>query len=112
MEARKRGNSFYFPNSVVPMLPHELSSNICSLVPNKKRACVIVHSEIDLLGNILSFNFKRGIIKSVANLNYEEVEDFIVLKKISKNLKGKTSLIDNLKSAFKILNARSRLEES
>ena len=108
LEARKRGNSFYFPNSVVPMLPHELSSNICSLVPNKKRACVIVHSEIDLLGNILSFNFKRGIIKSVANLNYEEVEDFIVLKKISKNLKGKTSLIDNLKSAFKILNARSK----
>ena len=48
IEAKKRGNSYYFPNKVIPMLPELLSNNICSLVPNKERLCIIVIAKIDI----------------------------------------------------------------
>ena len=42
LEAKKRGNSFYFPDRVIPMFPSEISNDICSLVPKKKRKCIII----------------------------------------------------------------------
>lgn len=73
-EARKRGNSVYFPDRVVPMLPHELSSDLCSLVPGQDRAVLAVHMTIDKDGRKLSHRFERGLMRSAARLTYEHLQ--------------------------------------
>ncbi|MEL6681442.1 MAG: ribonuclease R [Pseudomonadota bacterium] len=73
-EARKRGNSTYFPDRVVPMLPDRLSGDLCSLHEGVERACLAVSMRIDAKGNKLDHQFHRGLMKSVASLNYEEVQ--------------------------------------
>ena len=73
-EARKRGNSTYFPDRVVPMLPDRLSGDLCSLHEGVERACLAVSMRIDAHGNKLSHKFHRGMMKSVASLNYQQVQ--------------------------------------
>ena len=76
-EARKRGNSTYFPDRVVPMLPDRLSGDLCSLHEGVERACLAVAMRIDGAGNKIDHAFHRGLMKSVASLNYEEVQDAV-----------------------------------
>ena len=76
-EARKRGNSTYFPDRVVPMLPDRLSGDLCSLHEGVDRACIAVAMRIDAQGQKIGHEFHRGLMKSVASLNYEEVQDAI-----------------------------------
>lgn len=76
-EARKRGNSTYFPDRVVPMLPDRLSGDLCSLHENVPRACIAVEMKIDSKGHKLSHRFVRGLMSSVASLNYMEVQEAI-----------------------------------
>ncbi|MEL7093693.1 MAG: RNB domain-containing ribonuclease, partial [Pseudomonadota bacterium] len=73
-EAKKRGNSTYFPDRVVPMLLDVLSGDLCSLHEGVERACIAVRMQIDAHGQKLSHSFHRGIMKSPASLNYEEVQ--------------------------------------
>ncbi|MEL6684414.1 MAG: ribonuclease R [Pseudomonadota bacterium] len=73
-EAHKRGNSTYFPDRVVPMLPDRLSGDLCSLHEGVERACLAVAMRIDAAGNKIDHTFHRGLMKSVASLNYEEVQ--------------------------------------
>ena len=73
-EARKRGNSSYFPDRVVPMLPDSLSGDLCSLHEGVDRACLAVAMRIDTEGNKVSHEFHRALMKSVASLNYEQVQ--------------------------------------
>ncbi len=73
-EARKRGNSTYFPDRVVPMLPDRLSGDLCSLHEGVPRACVAVRMRLDAHGNKLEHSFHRGLMRSIASLNYEEVQ--------------------------------------
>ncbi len=73
-EAQKRGNSTYFPDRVVPMLPEALSNDLCSLRPNENRASLAVHMYIDESGKLTKYNFTRAIIKSAARLTYEQVQ--------------------------------------
>ncbi|GAB5436102.1 ribonuclease R [Falsiruegeria mediterranea] len=76
-EARKRGNSSYFPDRVVPMLPDRLSGDLCSLHEGVPRACLAVRMQLDADGNKLSHRFVRGLMRSVASLHYAEVQDAI-----------------------------------
>ncbi|MGD9917056.1 MAG: RNB domain-containing ribonuclease, partial [Paenirhodobacter sp.] len=64
-EARKRGNSTYFPDRVVPMLPDRLSGDLCSLHVHVARAVLAVRMKVDAHGNKLSHRFTRGMIRSV-----------------------------------------------
>ena len=73
-EARERGNSSYFPDRVVPMLPDRLSGDLCSLHEFVPRACVAVRIKIDSAGNKIGHRFTRGLMKSVASLEYAEVQ--------------------------------------
>lgn len=73
-EAYRRGNSTYFPDRVVPMLPEALSNDLCSLRPKENRACLAVHMQIDEQGRLLSHRFVRGIMRSQARLTYDQVQ--------------------------------------
>ncbi|PUB16343.1 ribonuclease R [Yoonia sediminilitoris] len=74
-EARKRGNSTYFPDRVVPMLPDRLSGDLCSLHEGVERPCLAVAIKIDAGGHKTGHEFHRGLMKSVASLSYEDVQD-------------------------------------
>ena len=74
-EARKRGNSTDFPDRVVPMLPDRLSGDLCSLHEGVARSVIAVWMKLDAKGHKISHRFTRAMIKSVASLNYTEVQD-------------------------------------
>jgi len=73
-EARKRGNSTYFPDRVVPMLPDTLSGDLCSLHEGVPRACIAVRMRIDRDGRKIEHAFHRGLMRSAASLSYELVQ--------------------------------------
>ena len=74
-EARHRGNSTYFPDRVVPMLPDTLSGDLCSLHEHVDRACLAVQMVIDAQGRKISHRFVRGLMRSQGSLNYAQVQD-------------------------------------
>jgi len=74
LEARARGNSVYFPDLVVPMLPEALSNDLCSLRPHEDRACMAAHLWIDAGGRLLRHRFARAMMRSAARLTYEQVQ--------------------------------------
>ncbi|WP_299562687.1 ribonuclease R [uncultured Sulfitobacter sp.] len=76
-EARKRGNSTYFPDRVVPMLPDRLSGDLCSLHEGVPRACIAVRMVLDAEGNKINHDFHRALMRSPASLHYEEVQGAI-----------------------------------
>ena len=72
-EARLRGTSVYFPDRAVPMLPHELSTDICSLVPQADRLVLSALLEIDHRGEIVGQEFTAGVIRSAERMTYTNV---------------------------------------
>ncbi|USG60142.1 ribonuclease R [Sneathiella marina] len=73
--AKERGNSVYFPDRVVPMLPHELSSDLCSLHENVDRPVMAVQMWFDADGNKLRHKFMRALIRSRASLTYRQAQN-------------------------------------
>ncbi len=73
-EAYLRGNSVYFPDRVVPMLPEVLSNDLCSLRPKEDKACFAVHLWLDSKGRLKRYSFVRGVMQSVERLTYGQVQ--------------------------------------
>ena len=73
-EAVKRGNSVYFPDRVVPMLPERISNDLCSLRPNEDRPALAVRMVIGRDGRKRSHTFHRVMIRSIAKLHYEQAQ--------------------------------------
>src|SRR5205085_7700992 len=73
-EARARGNSVYFPDRVVPMLPEELSADICSLKAGEDRAAMACHLKIAKDGTLKSWRFTRAKVRIAANIAYEDAQ--------------------------------------
>ena len=73
-EALKRGNSAYFPDRVVPMLPEELSADLCSLKEAVDRPCLAVRMIFDAQGRKQSHQFLRGVMRSAARLTYARAQ--------------------------------------
>ena len=73
VEARLRGTSVYFPDRAVPMLPYELSTNICSLLPHEDRLVLSALLEIDHQGGIVTQEFMPGVIRSAERMTYTNV---------------------------------------
>ena len=76
-EALERGNSVYFPDRVVPMLPERISNDLCSLKPAVDRAALAVRMVIGADGRKRSHTFHRVLMKSAAKLNYQQAQDAI-----------------------------------
>jgi ribonuclease R len=74
-DARLRGNSCYFPDRVVPMLPEELSNGWCSLRPDEERGCLFVEMHIGADGAKTTHRFGRGLMRSAARLTYTQVQE-------------------------------------
>src|SRR4051812_13383132 len=73
-EARKRGNSVYFPDRVVPMLPETLSAEICSLKEGEDRAALACHLQVTKDGKLKSWRFTRARVRIAANIAYEDAQ--------------------------------------
>lgn len=74
-DAFDRGNSTYFADRVVPMLPEALSNELCSLKPDVERACMAVHMWINAAGDLTRQRVVRGLMRSRARLTYEQVQE-------------------------------------
>src|SRR5581483_11053762 len=72
-EARLRGTSVYFPDRAVPMLPLELSTDICSLRPKVDRQVMSCVMEIDHQGEIIGYEINEGVIRSAERMTYTDV---------------------------------------
>ena len=73
-EARKRGNSVYFPDRVVPMLPEILSADVCSLKQDQDRAAMACHLHIGPDGKIAKWRFTRALVRLTRNIAYEDAQ--------------------------------------
>ncbi len=108
-EALKRGNSVYFPNHVVPMLPERISNNLCSLREGKERPALAVRIIFDANGNKQKHSFHRVVVRVLAKLSYQEVQSAIegnINKKITPFFE---SVLQPLWEAYKCLKiARNR----
>ncbi len=102
-DAYTRGNSTYFPDQVIPMLPENLSNGLCSLRPDEDRACLAVEMIIDHKGKLLSHRFIRGLMRSVARLTYNNVQSAYEGKESTFSPKFIQDVIKPLYGAFKSL---------
>jgi len=76
-EARKRGNSVYFPDRVVPMLPEVLSADVCSLKHGEDRAAMACHLRISPEGKVTKWRFTRALVRIAHNIAYEDAQTAI-----------------------------------
>ncbi|HSX04096.1 MAG TPA: VacB/RNase II family 3'-5' exoribonuclease [Rhabdochlamydiaceae bacterium] len=93
-EAYARCNSVYFPGTVVPMLPHELSDNLCSLRENQVRLTVSVMMDFDPKGTLLGYQIFRSFIKSKKRMTYPEAKLILDKEKESVHLKSLQLMVE------------------
>src|SRR5271157_3793075 len=107
-EAYARGTSVYFPGSVIPMLPKELSNGICSLNPHEERLALTARMEYDDSGSLLQTSFHKSIIKSAKRLTYRRVEDALVKREQAarEDLKDLLPELDRMGELARILKER------
>jgi ribonuclease R len=95
-EARKRGNSVYFPDRVVPMLPEVLSADVCSLKAGTDRAAMACHLKIDSHGRVKEWRFSRALVRIAEVIAYEDAQARIDSGEAGGNLQ-------NLWAAWRVL---------
>ncbi len=104
-EAQKRGNSTYFPDRVVPMLPEVLSNDLCSLRPHEDRACMAAHLWINMDGQLVQYKFGRALMRSKERLVYEQVQAAYDGQTDDKTAPLMDTVINPLYDAYRILDA-------
>ncbi len=97
-EARKRGNSVYFPDRVVPMLPEVLSADVCSLKEGEDRAAMACHLRISPEGKVTKWRFTRAVVRIAHNIAYEDAQAKI-------DDESAPQFLQNLWGAWKLLAA-------
>lgn len=109
LEARERGNSVYFPNKVIPMLPENLSNGICSLNPDEERLSFVARIILDPHGEMVEYEFIEAVICSKARLTYNKVDKILVGDK-ELNRRYQANL-DNIYLLKNMLDSRLKLRQ-
>jgi ribonuclease R len=106
-DARDRGTSVYFPRRVIPMLPEELSNELCSLKGGVDRLCMVCDMSIDSVGAIKEYRFYSGVMHSRARLTYNQVWDWLSHPSHARTRETKSLLphLQNLYALYKLLSA-------
>lgn len=104
-EAYERGNSVYFPQKVVPMLPEKLSNDLCSLNPNVDRLCMVCDMSIDNDGKLERTQFYDAVMNSKARLTYDQVHEMLTDKESEhrKTFKDVVPNVEDLNDLYEIL---------
>ncbi len=79
-EARERATSVYFPHRVLPMLPEQLSNQLCSLMPEVERLCLVCDMRIDAEGKVARARFASAVMRSHARLTYSRTAAILVAR--------------------------------
>jgi ribonuclease R len=103
-EGRNRGNSVYFPDRVIPMLPEVLSNGLCSLNPEVDRLCMVCELQIGPRGAVRDFSFHEAVMRSAARLTYTEVNALVVEQDPALRARREDLLphLDNLYALYKL----------
>ena len=105
-DARDRGTSVYFPRRVIPMLPEQLSNELCSLKPAVDRLCMACEMTISAVGEIESYRFYPAVMHSRARLTYNQVWDWLSqTKSRTKEAASLLPQLENLYALYKVLAA-------
>ena len=108
-EGRIRGNSVYFPDRVIPMLPELLSNGLCSLNPEVDRLCMTCEMYVDKAGNISRSKFYPAVMRSHARLTYDQVASMLEGDtKLGKEYSPILPHLQNLYDLFQVLNEGRR----
>ena len=104
-EARRRGNSVYFPNRVVPMLPPHLSDGICSLRPDEDRYCMVCDMQFNARGKLGDYAFYPGLMRSHARLTYTDAGGLLERDDAALRARWKDTLphLQNLHALYELL---------
>ena len=102
-EALERGTSIYFPSGVVPMLPFELSNDICSLKPNVKRLTLTALIDFNHKGEVIHSEFFTSVIKSRIRFTYDEVASLLKKGDIEKKYTEVIDILNNMHRLSKVL---------
>ncbi len=104
-EARNRGNSVYFPDRVIPMLPEVLSNGLCSLKPQEDRLCLCADLYINREGKLSRSRFYEAVMRSQARLTYDQVATLLQGKggKLRKQLAALLPALEELHSLYQVL---------
>ncbi len=103
VEAHNRGNSVYFPNRVVPMLPEILSNGLCSLNPQVDRLCMVCEMQISAKGKLTDYRFYEAVMNSHARLTYTKVAK--MLEGDEELLTRYSALVPHLEDLYKLYQA-------
>ena len=102
-EAYNRGNSVYFPNRVVPMLPEKLSNGLCSLNPQVDRLCMVCEITLSAKGKMTDYRFYEAVMNSHARLTYNKVAK--ILEKDTALCERYASLVPHLQELYEMYQA-------
>jgi ribonuclease R len=104
-EAYRRGNSVYFPERVLPMLPEPLSNGLCSLNPQEDRLCMVCEMIVDEEGRIARSRFYEGVMRSHARLTYTEVARMLIDRDpdLRRRHKALVPHLENLHAVYRCL---------
>jgi len=105
VEAERRGNSVYFPDRVIPMLPEALSNGLCSLNPGEDRLCMVCEMLVAKDGTLRRARFFEGLMRSHARLTYDEVAAIVVAREPAARARREALLphLDELARLFRAL---------
>lgn len=107
-EALNRGNSVYFPERVIPMLPEVLSNGLCSLNPEVDRLCMVCEMTVSRLGRVTGARFFEGVMRSHARLIYDDVAAMLVAgdEALRERHAGLLPHLDNLHALYRALRSQ------